>query len=144
MHFTSAHEHFRGEIQERSEQFVAETIAELRLVDWGKSGNLYHLLWFNEVHTTIGGFVPSNLMFSRRMSPEASSEREIFWLLTIPYDVTCCARSRQAEQFIPELGQQALSSATSKPIVCKSTTALTYRSKELMPDSGDSRRYDAH
>jgi addiction module HigA family antidote len=90
------------------------------LVDWGKSGNLYHLLWFNEAHTTIGSFVPSNLMLSTRMLPEASSERGKLWLLAIPYELTCYARSRQAEQFIPELGQQALSSAASKPIVANS------------------------
>jgi hypothetical protein len=45
--------------------------AELRLV---KVGNLYHLLWFSDAHTTKGGFVPSNLVFSKRMLPEAWSE----------------------------------------------------------------------
>jgi hypothetical protein len=67
VHFTSAHEHLPGEIQERTRRFAPENDAELRRADLGESGNSYDLLWFSEVHTTIGGFVPSNLLFSKRM-----------------------------------------------------------------------------
>ena len=74
------------------------------MVESGESDNSYHLLWFSEVDTTKGSFVPSNLVLSKRMLPEAASECGVCWMLTTTYDVTCYARINQAEQFIPELG----------------------------------------
>jgi len=78
------------------------------MVESGESDNSYHLLWFSEVDTTKGSFVPSNLVLSKRMLPEAASECGVCWMLTTTYDVTCYARINQAEQFIPELDRSEL------------------------------------
>ena len=103
------------------------------MVESGESDNSYHLLWFSEVDTTKGSFVPSNLVLSKRMLPEAASECGVCWMLTTTYDVTCYARINQAEQFIHELDRSELLFRNRGRILNRARGARLVRSLTLNP-----------